>query len=146
MDSQVDTSQCKFLTCMQLVFRLATHLHGLVLTLVKLKFICKSTQVDHKAFVYMHKIYDMYELVSWLANLFGLPSQSVCKFWFWKLVWTCINFQVHLARGRGYAHVHFCASLLCISVIYYYWLLCYHLYELWTHENTQSWITRKLVQ
>ena len=49
----------------QLTFRLSTHLRGLALTLVELKFIrksmqvfhrlatqCKSTQVDHKSTVY----------------------------------------------------------------------------------------------
>ena len=44
-DSQVDASQRKFSTCVQLAFRLATHLRWLAMTLVELKFVHKSTHV-----------------------------------------------------------------------------------------------------
>ena len=80
-DSQVDTSFSA--TCVRLAFRLATHLRGLALTLVELKFVRKSTQVftvwptnasRHKLIasqLYMREIYGFLRLV----NPFGHPSQ-----------------------------------------------------------------------
>ena len=49
MDSQVNASQHKFATCVRLAFRLATHLRGLALTLVELKFGRKFLPFGHPA-------------------------------------------------------------------------------------------------
>ena len=88
-------------------------LHGLALTLVELKFVCKSTQVFHclatqrkstqvagKSFVYMHNIDGLCELESRLAKPFSARlCKSVGKYWFCKLSLTCVDLQVHLTQA-----------------------------------------------
>ena len=95
-------SRCKFWTCVQLVFRLATHLHRLATTCVDLRWLWSSSNLDtsrrkflpfgHPAQVDtrwsqviccsknvltndVREIYGFLQLASWLANLFGRPSQ-----------------------------------------------------------------------
>ena len=59
-------------------------LQQLALSLVKLNFICKSTQVDCEPFVLCMEFTafcDMCELVSWLWICLATLHKSICKFW-----------------------------------------------------------------
>ena len=95
MDLQVNPSfQCVFILC------------GLSLTLVELKFICKSmqvfhrlatqrklTQVDYTFHPYMCEIYDFF------VTCAKLRAKSLCKFWFCKLASTCIELASLVGQG-----------------------------------------------
>ena len=95
-------SQCKFLTCVQLAFHLATPLHWLALTLVALKFVRKffvflgghpmhvdtSWLQDNWICMKFTTFCNLCELATRLANPFGHPLQVHKQVLVWQ---TCTD-------------------------------------------------------